>query len=304
MKTNKSLTLAALLALSPAAMIGNASAAEATEATATAVDLARVNANIQQVIDSSFQPTDVIEGVTFKLNPKNANVEKLKLQAVATATAKTSPWAPNEKTIVKLNVKTNTGKPNLVNKIPATADAAIGLQTQVLPLVHLLASQAYEMTKNRQDPSHQAEIDALKVVLTQMQSVTSLTELAPQLLEMNRLLQTINSGDNDFFSNIDIQTKMVGGKVTSIELRFTKSESFFNMIFKNIFLKLDEQSIQGGLTIAAELPASQFESMKNETLAELTAIQNNEPSTIDKLKLVIRDWAEMAKGILGEINSR
>jgi len=94
MKTTKSLTLAALLALSPAVLMGNASA---DEATATAVDLARVNANIQQVIDSSFQPTDVIEGVSFKLNPKNADLEKLKLQAVATATAKTSPWAPNEK---------------------------------------------------------------------------------------------------------------------------------------------------------------------------------------------------------------
>jgi len=279
--------------------MGNASA---DEATATAVDLARVNANIQQVIDSSFQPTDVIEGVSFKLNPKNADLEKLKLQAVATATAKSSPWAPNEKTIVKATIKSKTEAGTTADTTNATVDTRVGLKTQVMKLIQFLAEKGLKQAQNLAKPGQEAEVEALKQNMSQLQAATSLTEVAPLLIEMKRLILAINAGssDTDFIQKIDIRTTSANGKVVVIEIAYTDKVEIFGLEFTNIGLKLNDANIIGGFTMLGQLPASYVEQLKGSLRKELTAIQNNEPDTIAKLKSAIQDWAETAKAFLGD----
>ncbi len=298
----KTFIFATLLTLSPVASFGNASAGEAN---ASEVDLDLVNANIQRIIDSSFKPNDLIEAVSLKLNPKKADLERLKIQAVATASGKSSPWAPKKGSTLKLTLKTNTGKPNSKNESTVTADAAIALQTQVFPLVQFFSAKAYKRINEWEDPSHEAEIEALKAVLKQMQSVTSLAELAPQLFEMIRLLYVIDPTLEPFLKSIDTATKMVDGRVESIEIRLNDPVNLGRPlekgVLKKIFLKLDEQTLQVGFTFAGLVPTDVFEQGKKDWLEALLAIQNFEPSMIDNLKRYLAIFAEWAEDILDDI---
>ena len=87
--------------------------------TPPAVDFGQVNTRIQEVIDQTFRADEVLEGITFRIDPKTADIETLKLDGAFTATAKTSPWAQDEKTVVKLSARSRTEAPAADGRIPA-----------------------------------------------------------------------------------------------------------------------------------------------------------------------------------------
>ena len=47
--------------------------------TPPAVDFGQVNARIQEVIDQTFKDDDLLEAVTFRIDPKTADIEALQI---------------------------------------------------------------------------------------------------------------------------------------------------------------------------------------------------------------------------------
>jgi hypothetical protein len=286
-------TLSAALAL----ILASPALAE-TPAT-PAVDFAKVNTQIQSIIDQTFQPDEVLESISFKVNPKTADLEKLKFDTVLSASAKTSPWAANEATTVKFSVKSKAGAPLKSGKVPVAVQAQAGFQTQVIRLVQFLAKKAAAHVTQPADPADLPAYQKLISVLGQLEKAGALNDVYPALVELKQaLLDRNDDSDRKVIAKIEVSSEVVDGKTRSIAIRYRDKVEFFGLQFKNIALKLDDTTLFGGLVVTGKFPQQQVDTFRNEAREQLLKIQDGEPGMIDTLKGTIQGWTMMAKDML------
>ncbi len=296
MKFTNAFSAALALALSGPALATPALAE--TPATPT-IDFAKVNTQIQSIIDQTFQADDVLESISFKVNPKTADIEKLKFDTVLSASAKTSLWAANEATTVKFSLKSKAGAPLKSGKVPVAVQAQAGFQTQVMKLVQFLARKAGTSVQQPSDPADLPAYQKLMSVLGQLEKAGSLSDVYPALVELKQaLLDRNDDSDRKVIEKIEVSSEVVDGKTRSIAIRYRDTVEFFGLQFKNIGVKLDDSTLFGGLTVSGKFEAAQVESFRNEARTQLVKIQEGEPEMIETLKGTIQGWAMMAKDML------
>jgi hypothetical protein len=264
------------------------------------IDFAKINTQIQSVIDQTFQADDVLEGISFRVNPKTADLEKLKLDALLTASAKTSPWAENEKTTLKFSVKSKAGAPLTNGTVPVAAQAQAGFQTQVLKLVQFLAKKAAATLAQPSDPAELPTYQKLVAVLADLEKAGSLNDVYPSLVQMKQALLERNKDTSDaqVITKIEVSSEVVDGNTRSIAIRYRDTVDFFGMKFKNIGVKLDDSTILGGFIVTAKFPQAQVDEVRNDIREELVKIQDGDADTMDKLKGTVQGWSMMAKDML------
>jgi hypothetical protein len=265
-----------------------------------AIDFAKINTQIQSVIDQTFQADDVLKGISFRVNPKTADLEKLKLDALLTASAKTSPWAENEKTTLKFSVKSKAGAPLTNGKVPVAAQAQAGFQTQVLQFVQFIAQKAAARLDQPSDPAALPAYQKLVAVLASLEKAGSLNDIYPALVQLKQVLLERNkdTSDEQVITKIEVSSEVVDGNTRSIAIRYRDTVEFFGMKFKNIGVKLDDSTILGGFIVTAKFPQAQVNEVRNDIREELVKIQDGDADTMDKLKDTVQGWSMMAKDML------
>jgi hypothetical protein len=281
-----------------------ASAAAETQITPV-VDFAKVNTQVQAVIDQTFSADDVLEAISFRVNPKTADLEKMKLDALLTATAKQSPWAQNDKTVLKLSVKSTASK-IVKEKVPVSVQVQAGFQTQALKLIRFVAKKA---VKSFNQPSAPEELPAYQKAisaLSHLENVASLNEvyadfveLRQALLEWERLAEARNrNGEDSFIANIDLESQVTNGVTKEILVSYRESLPVFGIKLKNIGIKIDDSGVFGGLTAMLSFHRTEFERRVRTTREECLKIQASEERAMNDVKGNIQGWAESAKSIL------
>jgi hypothetical protein len=258
-----------------------------------------VNAQIQKVIDQSFQADELIEGVRFWVNPKSASIDPLRLQIEATATAKSSPWAQNEKTIVKFSAKTASAAPQANGLIPVSAQLRMGLQTQVVRLVNFLATKYLQrLGTPPSDPAELADYQKLESLAKTFVQAKTLGEISPALVELKNLLAQQKDSDSKFLSKIQIVTETVDGATRSLTIRYTEKVDVFGVSIKNIALKLNDSTILGGCMVVDKIKQQQLAEIQELVTETAKKVENGDVETQEALKGAIAGWAETAKEML------
>ncbi len=264
-----------------------------------AVDFAKVNTQIQSVIDRTFQADDVLEGISFQVNPKTADLDQLKLDVRLTASAKTSPWAMSDKTTVSLSAKTKAGKIRADGKVSLLLQAKAGFQTQVVKLIQFVSQKASARLEQPSDPAELPNHQRLVAVLSDLEKAGSLSDIYPALVELKKVLLDSSMGqERREIEKVEISSAVVDGKTQSIALRYRDTVEFFGLQFRNIGVTFDASKILGGIDVAGRVDAHQVEKAKREVREELLKIQDGEAEAMQELEDSVTGWAMMAKEML------
>lgn len=264
--------------------------------TPPAVDFRQVNTRIQEVIDQTFRADEVLEGITFRIDPKTADIETLKLDGAFTATAKTSPWAQDEKTVVKLSARSRTEAPAADGRIPAIIQANAGFETQVLKFVRFAAGLGAQKLTPPSDPAELPEFQKLQGVLADLARASALSQVHSDLVELHALaLARADDQDKKIIAKIRITPEVVDGETRSIALEYTDAIEFFGVTLKDLAITLDPSTILGGLTASLPMRKSALTSIREDLRKDLLRVQNGETGD---LQSTIEGWARMARDLL------
>jgi len=264
--------------------------------TPPAVDFGQVNTRIQEVIDQTFRADEVLEGITFRIDPKTADIETLKLDGAFTATAKTSPWAQDEKTVVKLSARSRTEAPAADGRIPAIIQANAGFETQVLKFVRFAAGLGAQKLTPPSDPAELPEFQKLQGVLAELARASTLSQVHSDLVELHALaLARADDQDKKIIAKIRITPEVVDGETRSIALEYTDTIEFFGVTLKDLAITLDPSTILGSLTASLPMRKSALTSIREDLRKDLLRVQNGETGD---LQSTIEGWARMARDLL------
>jgi len=267
--------------------------------TAPAIDFGKVNSQIQQVINQTFQADELIEKVTFRINSQNASLDPIRVQLEASATTKTSPWARNEKTVLQVSAKAHSQEIQPNGQTTVGVTFRVGLQTQAIRLVNFLATKALNSFGR---DSSQPGAERGRAAIVSLSQAKTLGEVASALNEFKAALdeawahegEDSNSGDWFFAKKLHIQAETVNGSTRSISIVY---DSFFNdeLLLKGFRLTLKETGISVNLDLDAKFRSRDLVNLRNKFIEDLQAIEAGTTEAIRNVSSMISGIAEMAK---------
>lgn len=270
------------------------------------VNIRKVNRVIKSVVQTEVTPTINKIEIKFDKRSNLETLEKLKVGASLSATAKESVWSKKPTTVdVKGELKTVHTDPAHTK---AQIIASLGSKTDAISLYNYIATLALKDFENIEDPSTD---DLNLIALFEEATLTTKLEQIPDQLKKfiiiikNKIADTPEDNDEmwaKLMNSLKVDTKVQNHKTTEVTLKTTVAVlvNFFdiNHVISDLALKITDGNLSFEIKVAATIETLNATEMFQQTKESLIKLQNSDEETLARLKDMTSGYVHMAETIV------
>lgn len=263
------------------------------QTTKTQVDLNQVNTVIQEIIDSSITPDEVIKSVGLIISPAS-DIKEGKVAVQFTSVFGTAPWAANQDGRLNLAFGTRFSEVNAGYK-NADIKVKVQIKTPLLGMIRYFAAKNLE-SKSSDDTAFNA-VTSRK--LAAVKNLNELLEIASSIREY--YIQNADQQVKEFLESIQVTTKVVDGNVTSFKLQALKPLvfDFYEKIeIKAPTVTVNANSIATAVTVGLMVKENDFNDFVAKTEEFMLNVQERNQEVLNSIKSDVAGWADLVRDFL------